>query len=46
MRQYDIEGEAYTGVGDTFVRPTYGQVRDWEQRYLPEERQRTYRGDA
>jgi methylisocitrate lyase len=46
MRQYEIEGEAYTGVGDVFVRPTYDQIRDWEQRYLPEARQRTYRGDA
>lgn len=43
MRQYEITGDEYTGAGDSFVKPTYDEVRSWEGSYLPETQQRSYR---
>lgn len=43
MRQYEITGEEYTGAGDAFVKPTYDQVRGWEESYRPAAQQRCYR---
>jgi hypothetical protein len=38
----EVEGEEYVGAGDAFVRPTYEEIRAWEERYLPEDRHRIY----
>jgi 2-methylisocitrate lyase-like PEP mutase family enzyme len=39
---YAVEGEEYVGAGDAFVSPTYAQIRQWEDTYLPPARRRTY----
>jgi 2-methylisocitrate lyase-like PEP mutase family enzyme len=39
---YQVDGEEYVGAGDAFVRPTYEQIRSWEERYLPAEKQPVY----
>lgn len=39
---FQTTGEEYVGAGDAFVRPTYAQIREWEERYLPPGQHRTY----
>jgi 2-methylisocitrate lyase-like PEP mutase family enzyme len=39
---YTVEGEEYVGVGDAFIRPTYEQIRAWEEHYLPSDQHRAY----
>jgi hypothetical protein len=41
-----VEGEEFVGTGDAFVRPTYEQVREWEERYLPPDQHRSYTPDG
>ncbi|MFC9835545.1 oxaloacetate decarboxylase [Rhodococcus sp. NPDC127530] len=40
---FALEGcEEFVGYGDAFVDPTYKEVREFEERFLPPERQRDY----
>ena len=40
---FALEGtEEFVGYGDAFVDPTYQEVREFEERFLPPERQRDY----
>jgi 2-methylisocitrate lyase-like PEP mutase family enzyme len=42
---YALEGtEAFVGHGDRFIKPSYQQVRELEERYLPASQQRDYEG--
>lgn len=42
---FSIEGtEDFTGYGDGFVKPTYEQVREMEEKFLPKDQQRDYEG--
>lgn len=44
---FRLEGtEEYVGWGDRFVKPTYEQVREFEERYLPQSQQRNYEGSV
>jgi 2-methylisocitrate lyase-like PEP mutase family enzyme len=42
---YEVEGEEFVGAGDAFVRPSYDQIRAWEERYLPSDQRRIYADD-
>lgn len=37
-----IGSENYVGFGDGFVKPSYADVRSWEEAYYPPEKQRDY----
>jgi methylisocitrate lyase len=40
------DSEQFIGKGDAFVKPTYQQVRELEERFLPMNQQRDYEGTA
>jgi 2-methylisocitrate lyase-like PEP mutase family enzyme len=42
---FSVEGtEEFVGMGDAFVKPTYEEIRSFEERFLPADRQRDYTG--